>query len=244
VARTSAADDFASSLARRGAWALAGRLAPLALRGLALLAERFSAPAQFLDTIFIPSNSDLQRRGTIPERPDLAFDYDEDTGNLKLSRDGEPFYAGRNQAGFFRDEEGHVFGRYVGGNIVLDPDALPIAAMGTHEDEDSRGGAVSQTDTDRNEPKLCPKPTAENTNGRSKQAMAYQEQITQMPPGWDIKLVDPETGRPVSFDGCCTPANPYCPSTGDYLMEAKEKNFRSTCWTWTIGRFGTAGVKK
>ena len=219
--------DAAAGLASRGAWALAGRLKPLALRGLALLAERFSVPTLFLGTIFIPSNSDLQRRGTIPGRSDIAFDYDEDTGNLNLLRDGEFFYAGRNELGVFRDKHGHAFGRYVGGNIVLDPDALPIAAMQAHQDAGSRSNpqSLSEADTDRNEPKLCPKPSAEpSSKGFSLEAQLYQWQITKLDPGLGVKL------NGVMFDGCR--------ESDGTMLEAKNAYLHfmiggpSTKWIW------------
>ncbi|HWG05215.1 MAG TPA: Tox-REase-5 domain-containing protein [Beijerinckiaceae bacterium] len=206
---------------------MGGQLSRQALTGLALLAERFSAPTAFLGTIFIPSNSDLQRRGTIPDRPDIAFDYDEDTGVLKLSRDGDVFFAGQNQRGIFRDEQGRAFGRYVGGNIVLDPDALPITAAQAHQDADSGVGAQSFADTGtvQGEPKLCPKPSPEpSSSGFSLEAQLYQWQITKLDPGLGVKI------NGVMFDGCR--------ESDGTMLEAKNAYLhfmigsRSDRWIW------------
>jgi hypothetical protein len=85
--------------------------------------------------------------------------------------------------GIFRDAAGNTVGRALaGGNVVVDPDALP--------------GIAAEAETAQSKPKLCPAPTEENIAGRTERALRYQEQITGLPRGLDVKL------NGVRFDGC------------------------------------------
>ncbi len=175
---------------------LLGRVASAVLRALAQLGARFAAPAAFLSTIFIPTNRSLISQGTVPDRPDLSFEYDEGAGRLRLYRQDNDggrslVFQGRPDAGgIIRDDDGHAIGRKVDGSVViLDPDTLPDAKSGSPDRQDER-------------PKLCPDTTEESTEGRKERALKYQAFITGLPPGLDVKLRDPETGKDVSFDGC------------------------------------------
>jgi hypothetical protein len=47
-----------------------------------------------------------------------------------------------------------------------------------------------------NQPKLCPDKNGEDTTGRSERSLAYQEQISELKRGFEIKL------NGVRFDGC------------------------------------------
>jgi hypothetical protein len=196
----------------RGPASLFGDVGPEVLTGLSELGARFAVPVSFLGTLFIPTNSSLSSDGTLPVRPDITYHYDLDTGTLTLALDGAPFYAGHIGAdGVFRDEDGRALGRGVNSSLILDPDALPGPA--------SQAGVRSQADSDRDDPKLCPAPSEENITGRKERALAYQEQITQLPRGFDVVLPDPENGDPLSFDGCCI-ANFNCLRDGN-MIEAK-----------------------
>jgi hypothetical protein len=83
--------------------------------------------------------------------------------------------------------------------IVLPAPSLPIPILGGGAgqrhgtDDDVSEGADSET---RDQPKLCPDPSPESTNGRSPEAILYQQQITGLPPGWIVRL------NGVNFDGC------------------------------------------
>jgi hypothetical protein len=55
----------------------------------------------------------------------------------------------------------------------------------------ARGEAESAKD----QPQLCPDPTAESVAGRSERSLAYQQQITGLPRGLEVKL------NGVRFDG-------------------------------------------
>lgn len=168
--------------------------------GLATIASRFSGPTAFFGTLFIPTNRSLITTGAVPGNAGVSFQFDRGTGVLRLSRDdGTELFSSRyGSDGTFRDNNGNAFGRVVDGAVVLDPDALPGYASSSQSA--ARTGASAQaraqTDTDRNEPELCPDPTLENTNGRKERALLYQEQISGLPRGFDVQL------NGVKFDGC------------------------------------------
>ena len=204
----SAADDFAAVLERWGGWAFGGGVRREALAALArfaagAVAGSFEAAAgaiTALGVLIIPTNRDTTSRGTVHDRPDISYEFDAPAGVLKLFRDGEVFYAGEMQGGTFRDDRGRVLGRLLGGNVVIDPDILPPAASRAHSEAepDTRSRSAVQTDTESDQPKLCPEPGPEQ-NGweyRSERAKQYQEQISGMQRGLDIEF------RGVRFDGC------------------------------------------
>jgi len=168
-----------------------------AIAGLAELASRFTAVTAFLDTVFVPANDSLISSGTLPGDPDITFHYDRGTGVLTLYLDGQEIFSGQSDlAGIFSDKNGDPFGRRVAGSLVLDPDA-PIYNSKSDARDDSEAGAQAQTDIARDEPKLCPDPAPEKSIlGRPERALAYQEQITNLPRGLAVEL------NGVSFDGC------------------------------------------
>lgn len=171
---------------------------PSVLAGLATIASRLSAPTAFLGTLFIPTNRSLISSGAVPGNAAISFQFDRGEGVLTLSRsdDGSVLFSGRYGAdGIFRDNNGNALGRVVDGAVVLDPDSLPGYASSSRPAQ-SRAGAQAQTDTDRDEPELCPDPTIENTNGRKERGLQYQEQISRLPRGFDVQL------NGVRFDGC------------------------------------------
>ncbi|MGH7061737.1 MAG: hypothetical protein ACREFH_15220, partial [Stellaceae bacterium] len=170
-----------------------GTLGRAALASLADFAAGFAAPTAFFGVLFLPTNRSLVSEGTLPGRPDLAYRYDRDTGILDIYREGE---GGRHWLdsghigadGRFYDAGRRVVGRSLGQTIAVDPDALP-APLG-HARADA--GALSAS----NRPQLCPDESPENINGRSERSLAYQEQISGLPRGFEIVL------NGVRFDGC------------------------------------------
>jgi Restriction endonuclease fold toxin 5 len=168
-----------------------GTISRTALAALGELAADMAGPAAFLGVLFLPTNSSLISEGTVPSRPDLSYRYDQDTGVLDLFRQddaGQQLVASGHIGidGLFHDAAGDVIGRGLGSTVLVDPDALP-APVG-------RTGVEAQTAQDR--PQLCPDPSDENIAGRSERAIAYQSQITGLPPGLAVKLSG------VGFDGC------------------------------------------
>jgi hypothetical protein len=155
--------------------------------GLATIASRLSAPTAFLGTLFIPTNRSPISSGALPSNPDVSYRFDSDTGTLTLTRsDGTVLFSGHHGAGgIFRDSEGNAIGRMVDGALVLDPDALPGYASSSKPSAQSDVGAQAQaqTDTDRNEPKLCPDPSLDKEGGKSPAAIAYQSHVSGLAPG-------------------------------------------------------------
>jgi Restriction endonuclease fold toxin 5 len=186
------------SVTGEAAGSFLGELAPEALAGLETLAAGFGVGTAFLGLIFIPSNRSPIVSGTLPGRSDVTYRYDGDTGVLTLHHDGVEIFFGRSDRnGVFRDTSGAPFGRRVAGSLVLDPDAPIYHAMSnarTRSGSAVRADAETDVATDR--PKLCPDPEKENIKGRSKDAVAYQSQITGLPRGLDVNL------NGVRFDGC------------------------------------------
>src|SRR5260221_14382499 len=113
---------------------LLGRVAPAVLRALAQLGARFAAPAAFLSTIFIPTNRSLISQGTVPDRPDLSFQYDEGAGRLRLYRQDNDggrslLFQGRPGAGgIIRGDTGPAIGpKGHGTRAIPTPDPLTEA---------------------------------------------------------------------------------------------------------------------
>lgn len=172
-----------------------GVLGRTALAGLSDLAAGMAAPTAFLGVLFLPTNSSLVNEGTLPGRPDLSYRYDQDTGVLDIYRQDDP---GRQLLasghigvdGLFHDADDDVIGRRLGNTVLVNADALP-APVG-------RTGAEARTEVESapDRPRLCPDPTDENINRRSERAIAYQSQISGLPPGLEVRL------NGVGFDGC------------------------------------------
>jgi hypothetical protein len=174
---------------------------PAVLSALRSLAFRFSAPTAFFGTLFVPTNSSLISTGTLPDRPDISYRYDRDTGNLDLIQDvggdSNTIFHGRATGdGTFRDDNGRTIGRNLDGSLALDPDWLRGYAASADNRDRPGTAAQAQTDTDQNQPKLCPDPSSEIIAGRKERGLAYQQQITGLPPGLAVEL------NGVSFDGC------------------------------------------
>ena len=180
-----------------------GRVGPTVLEGLITLAGRVAAVTAFFGIIFIPSNRSLVRSGTLPERPDVDFEYNYDGDILTLwqgeGANSQVIFRGRPDAeGLIRDESGHAVGRKLAdGSVIIDPDAVPDTI-----------GSRSATDDD-NDPKLCPDPVKDRPGHKTERAIDYQAFISglvnphdPLPPGMAIKLLNPKTGNDVFFDDC------------------------------------------
>jgi Restriction endonuclease fold toxin 5 len=172
-----------------------GALGPRALSGLVDLAAGMAVPTAFLGVLFLPTNGTPVIEGALPRRPDLGYRYDQDAGVLDIYRQDD---AGPQQLvtarigtdGLFHDADGRVLGRSLGSTVAIDPDAPPASVGRTG----AEAGAASASGQDR--PQLCPDPSVENIAGRSERSLAYQQQITGLPPGLEVKL------NGVRFDGC------------------------------------------
>ena len=192
--------------------------------GLATIGSRLSAPTAFLGTLFIPTNRSPISNGTLPNNPDVSYRFDSDTGTLTLTRsDGTVIFSAHHGAGgVFRDSGGNAIGRMVDGALILDPDALPSYAASSKPSARSGTGAQAQvqTETDRNEPELCPDPTLENINGRKERTLRYQEQISGLPHGFDVQL------NGVRFDGCNESDGTMLEAKGPGYLKPLRKPFK------------------
>lgn len=216
-----------------------GPLGRGALSALSQLGARLTAGAgaaagaavAFLGIIFIPTNRSLITEGRLPDRPDVTYRYDSDTGVLSLYRNGERLSSSEAGAdGIFRDSDGRAIGRKLDGSIAVDPDALPGttatalpggrrpdhgaavnaagAAVAGAAAAGARTGTRIDADTARNEPKLCPAPTEDRPGGKTEASIEYQDFTNTLsngrplPPGYAVSLPNPSNGGNVVFDGC------------------------------------------
>jgi Restriction endonuclease fold toxin 5 len=178
------------------------------LRALRMMLGRLDTAATVLNIVLAPGNKDLKSEGTIPDAAGVTYRYDQGTGKLTLSRQNDDgttanFYSDRYDAdGLFRDEEGNVIGRHLGDGVMLDATKIP--------------GHKSQS-KDQAQPQVCPDPGPDEPGwqGRSPRSLAYQAQISGLPPGLAINF------KWVSLDGCRTEDGP---NTGN-LLEAKGEGF-------------------
>ena len=195
-----------------------GRVAPGALRALAQMGTRLSAPTAFFGITLVPTNRSLITEGTLPDRQDLSFEYDAGARRLRLYQDGDAgrqlvFQGNPDLDGIIRDDKGHAIGRRIDGSVVIiDPDALPDAGLG------------SPRDSGRDKPKLCPDTTEESTEGRKTRSIEYQTYVSGLRPGLDVKLTDPATGRDVKFDGCRESDGTMLEAKGPGYLEKLREN--------------------
>jgi hypothetical protein len=173
---------------------------------LAAAAATAAGAAIFFGIVFLPANRNTTTQGTLPERPDISYAFEEQSNDLTLWQRTDAgrkiiFEGPPDKDGVFRDDDGHAVARRLVNSVLVDPDALP--GSGSPQEKD--------------EPKLCPAPTTEDITGRKEAALLYQEQITGLPRGLDVKLPNPIGGRPVSFDGCR--------ESDGTMLEAKGPNY-------------------
>jgi hypothetical protein len=178
----------------------------LADSALATAALTAAGAVAVFGIIFIPSNRNTASKGTLPERPDISYEFEEQSNLLTLwqrTDDGQKIiFAGPpDKDGVFRDPDGKPIARRLDNSVLVDPDEFP--GDGSRKEKD--------------EPNLCPAPTEENVEGRTEASLRYQEQISKLRRGLDVKLTDPTNGRLVSYDGCRV-------SDGT-MLEAKGPNY-------------------
>lgn len=127
-------------------------LRQIAARLLPAVPAAASGAVAFFGTLFIPTNRSLISDGAVPDAPDLGYSFDQGTGVLTLTRTGEDgskdvLFSGRyGSDGLFRDGDGNVIGRHLGGSVVIDPDAVPGYQSRAKGKERSGAGAEARTD--------------------------------------------------------------------------------------------------
>lgn len=212
-----------------------GELTPWGLETVTALAESFFAPAVFFGVFFIPTPTGDVVSGALPGHPNITYRFDGDERRLTLSQDGRPFYSGRPGVdGRFSDADSRIIGRDLGERIVLDANVLPSAALTT--ETEGRSGAKARphakAETDEIQPELCPSMSPENINGRSPRTVAYQQQISGLPKGYDMRLPAPlGFRRAVRFDGCVATTGTMLEAKGPgYLRFMKKDEFVWKPW--------------
>jgi len=195
---------------------LAEDLSATALRGLAMLAARFSAATILFDAIFVPSDNRLVEEGRIPGRPDITYRWAHDetatTVTLNVLVDGQwrtLAVGGAATNGLVFDRDGRAVARVVSGpdqrqTLVATVDALDRAVADLSRKD---GEPVAAPVADNREPRLCPEPTKEPQTTTSTNSIAYQQYVS----GLVYPLAIWFGG--LFFDGCDPP-------TG-LLLEAK-----------------------
>ena len=158
--------------------------------------------------ILFPDNKSLASSGGVPDHPGLSYRFSEmrltliqndDQGGARLLFLGMP-----DKDSFYRDEDGTIVGRAVGNSFMLDNTG--VAAMNAVQ-SDSRAASAATTNDASDQPKLCPDPSLDVPGNKSDRSVAYQTQISGLPPGMAVRF------NVVMFDGCRT--------TDGTLLEAK-----------------------
>ncbi len=163
-----------------------GPLSAESLAGLATVAAGFAGAAAAFGLVFIPSpNGGVTSQGAVPGEPGLNYSLNHEEGSLIITRNGpagdETVAAAHlGQDGVFRDETGAPIARAAGSSVVIDPEAVRAAAATEEKPKDDASANVSaeaQTQTKREEPKLCPDPGPENINGRKLFDVQYEQYV-------------------------------------------------------------------
>ena len=174
------------------------------LGALRMMMSRLDGAATVGNIILVPNNKNLITEGAVPDAPGIAYRYDQGAGRLTLTRDngdGTSTVVYSDQAGadfLFRDHDGNVVARKLGNGVMLDASQVP--------------GHESQSN-DNDKLKLCPDPVSDKPGWQqySSRSIAYQSQISGLPPGLAVNF------NGVSFDGCR--------AENGNLLEAKGEGF-------------------
>ena len=195
---------------------LSENLSSIALKALAVLAGRFSAPVVFFGTVFIPSATPNADEGRVPGRPNMWYSWLIAAPKItfKALVDGQwrELTTGqlRTDTGLFYDNTGEIVARLVPASgprptLVTNVDVLDraLARLRPGDREPDASAAPKER-----EPELCPRPVPEpETADWRINSLLYQEYVTKLEYGLAIYVGG------VYFDGCD-------PKTGD-LLEAK-----------------------
>jgi hypothetical protein len=182
---------------------LIARLAPRVLSLLSDLAEAIAFPVPVAAGVLIPTNRSNIHSGDFPGFPGLSYRSDEGIVTISyLDSAGkiQNLYKGfPDKDGFYHDADGYIIGQHIGTGVLFDNEALTDFAVKAGLAPDPAGGEPSNDPppvASDDLPENCPAPTPENIKGRSRRSLAYQSQITGLPPGLDVNL------NGVRFDGC------------------------------------------
>lgn len=176
------------------------------LLGLGILGDGIGAGLVF-GAIFVPFNKQNMTTGTLPGDPDLHYTYNPGDQPFLEIHHGDEVLAIAKRVGdiFYESETGTPIARMVGDHLVFDADS--IASVGEFGRTEARAKSVSESETE--EPQLCPDPGPDVPHGASALSIAYQAYISflnnptrALPPGMAVSLPDPDSPRRVVYDDC------------------------------------------
>ena len=210
---------------------LAEDLSATALRGLAMLAARFSAATILFDTIFVPSDNRLVEEGRIPGRPDVAYrwahDESETAVTLKVLVDGQwrtLAVGGAAPNGLIYDRGGRAVARVVSGpdkrqTLVATVGALDRAVADLRRKD---GEPIAAPTADDHEPRLCPVPRKEPETTDKANSIAYQQYVSGL-----IYPLAINVGG-VWFDGCDLRTGVLLEAKGkiDFMFDENDNLYR------------------
>lgn len=252
----SASEDFVGQFGRSGA-SLFGEVAPKTLAGLAELGAAVAAPTAFLGIILIPTNGGVLHDGAVPGRPDISYEFSNWTGTLTLTQSlgpagiGVTLFSGEATDGVFRDAQGRVYGRFVDGSIILDPDAFPVQESSSATAR-SRARAKAQALADTR-PQLCPAPEPDRPGATTKNwfyqayvGMLVNPERPPLPPGIAVRLPKagldrrPDPGRSndwVYFDDCRLADGTMIEAKGRGYLDILQRGENKYPWIGVAWRF-------
>jgi hypothetical protein len=173
---------------------LAENLSTAALKGLATLAGRMSAPTILFGAIFIPSANQLVDEGPVPGRPDMIYRWAHDQSRVEFRSqiDGHWWTLTSGALdladGAFYGQSGEIVARMVLGpgprpTLITTVDGLDRALADLRR---ANGEPIASPTHHDDEPRLCPAPTPEPKTTKSKNAITYQEYVSGLPYGLAI----------------------------------------------------------
>lgn len=209
-------------------------LAPETIGLLGRLAPFLGGAVATVAGVLIATNRSNTSGGPVPGAPGLTYGSDEGVVTIYgEDASGNPmivYHSLPDRDGFYYDDKGLIIGRHIGRAVLFDPEALlEIAAEKRESPADSEPPAGNRPPTaqesDEDRPRFCPPPTPENISRRSIWSVAYQSQITGLPPGFDVLF------RGVRFDGCVEAIQHFQEAKGrmpEFLVGISDERFRRT----------------
>ncbi|HEV2676843.1 MAG TPA: Tox-REase-5 domain-containing protein [Aliidongia sp.] len=170
-----------------------GSVAAAARAALAGVARAATGVAGVAAGLVYPTAEWNTFQGTLPDRPDVDYRYDE--GELALYKtlpngSRTQLYRGRaDRDQLYRNAAGDIVGIDLGRGFQVDIDRIEAPAGSVAQ---VKARSISTTD----DPQVCPDPGPDVPHSASPRALAYQWQITNLPPMLAVAL----NGQ--IYDGC------------------------------------------
>ncbi|HWK47456.1 MAG TPA: Tox-REase-5 domain-containing protein [Stellaceae bacterium] len=177
-----------------------------------LVSGAFAFPAALLAGLVYPSGNWRVYQGTLPDRPDIDFRYDEGVLTLyKTDADGtrRQIFHDVPIDDYYRDESGRVVGTKLGDGFQVDIDRV----LAPEPDASSSDGRAKPEPVPHDdEPRICPAPEEDVPHGSPAHADEYQQYVSGLSKGYAVRL------NGVAFDGCREPR---------IMLEAKSTGYEA-----------------